>query len=145
VSWEILVFLFGVFVLVIGLRNVGVVAWLAEFYAAVRDPQAQLGAIVGISAIGSALLNNHPMALLNTLAVQSLPENTLHHFLAVLIGGDLGPRLLPTGSLAGLLWLDALARHRVYVGVWLFFRIGLAVAGPTLLVSLGILLFYSQW
>jgi Na+/H+ antiporter NhaD/arsenite permease-like protein len=50
--------------------------------------------VIGISsALGSALLNNHPMAILNALAIRNLPDGTQHLVLAALIGGDLGPRL----------------------------------------------------
>ena len=56
-----------------------------------------------------------------------------------LIGGDLGPRLLPVGSLAGLLWLDALRRLKVDVSLVDFVRVGAAITVPTLAVSLWLL------
>ena len=59
-----------------------------------------------------------------------------------LVGGDLGPRLLPMGSLAGLLWLEMLRRHGVDVSVGRFVRVGLLVAIPTIAVSLAILSLY---
>src|SRR5262249_42637402 len=67
-SWEILIFLFGVFVIVLGLRNVGLVAWVTDLYSAAVGPSAKV-AVIGISsAIGSAVLNNHSMAMLNSLS-----------------------------------------------------------------------------
>jgi arsenical pump membrane protein len=55
----------------------------------------------------------------------------------VLVGGDIGPRLLPVGSLAGLLWIDPAAAVGVEVGVGLFLRLGtLVVPRPTLAASL---------
>jgi arsenical pump membrane protein len=138
-SWEILIFLFCVFVIVLGLRNVGLVAWVTELYSAAAGPSAKV-AVIGISsAIGSAVLNNHPMAILNALAIHGVEGSTQQHMLAALIGGDLGPRLLPMGSLAGLLWLDSLRRQGVHVSAYRFVRVGVPVTIPTLGLSLLIL------
>ena len=60
--------------------------------------------------------------------------------MAALIGGDLGPRLLPIGSLAGLLWLNSLQMLGVYIRPSQFVLVGLPVTIPALGVSLIILL-----
>ena len=94
--------------------------------------------VIGISsALGSALLNNHPMAILNALAICPMARNLF--VLAALIGGDLGPRLLPMGSLAGLLWLDLLRQGGTKISVAHFILVGLPVTIPTLALSLFIL------
>jgi arsenical pump membrane protein len=134
VAWDVLVFLPAVFVLTIGLRNVGLVDLLSRWYA-----DAGLGVIGATSAIGSALLNNHPMALVNMLALETRPGTGSVEFLAALVGGDLGPRLLPTGSLAGLLWLESCRRLGVHVSPGTFVRVGLILTIPTLVVSLALL------
>jgi len=139
-SWEILIFLFCVFVMVQGLGNVGFVSVITDFYSSVKDTSLQIALVAVSSAVGSAVLNNHPMAILNTLAIRDLSQPTLQHVLAALIGGDLGPRLLPMGSLAGLLWLDSLRKQGVHIGLGLFIRVGMAVTVPTLALSLIILL-----
>ena len=94
----------------LGLENVGIARWLAEVYGAPSSLPGSLAAIAGTSAIGSAIMNNHPMAALNALVMRTLPGDVTWRTLAALVGGDLGPRLLPMGSLAGLLWLDMTAR-----------------------------------
>jgi arsenical pump membrane protein len=144
VSWEILIFLFCVFVIILGLRNVGLVPRIAHLYAFASDSSAQIVVIALLSTIGSAILNNHPMAILNALAIRDMPGNTLPHVLAALIGGDLGPRLLPMGSLAGLLWLDLLRRQGIHIALSRFIRVGLAVTLPTLVLSLSLLLLSMQ-
>ena len=138
-SWEIPVFLFCVFVIAIGLRNVGFVDRLANFYASASEPTIKVFLVGVSSALGSAVLNNHPMAILNALAIGSLPEPDRNLILAALIGGDLGPRLLPMGSLAGLLWLDSLRRQGVQVTSSKFIRVGVPVTLPALALSLLIL------
>jgi arsenical pump membrane protein len=134
VRWEILIFLFGVFMLAIGLRNTGVVGQLSDLY----DKAGDVG-IGAVSAFGSAIINNHSMALTNLLAIQETPDAGKHEFLAALIGGDLGPRLLPMGSLAGLLWYASLRTMLIEVPLGQFILVGAAVTLPTLAVSLGLL------
>ena len=136
VAWDVLIFLPAVFVLTIGLRNVGLVDLLSRWYA-----DAGLAVIGATSAIGSAVLNNHPMALVNMLALETRPGTGSVEFLAALVGGDLGPRLLPTGSLAGLLWLESCRQTGVHISPGTFARVGLILTVPTLVVSLALLLF----
>lgn len=132
VAWDVLIFLPAVFVLSVGLQNVGLVDLLAGWYQ-----DAGVGLIGATSAIGSAALNNHPMALINMLALEPGPDAA--PFLAALVGGDLGPRLLPTGSLAGLLWLESCRRMGVEVSPGLFLRVGVILAAPTLVLALALL------
>src|SRR5262249_19481620 len=125
------VFLWGVFAIVTALRHVGVTAHLAAFYQMTSGP-AQIAVVGATSALGSALVNNHPMSILNMLAL-----GTNHRaLLAALVGGDLGPRLLPMGSLAGLLWMDLMRRNGAPVALGRFVKLGALVLLPTLLLSL---------
>jgi len=134
VSPDILVFLWGVFLLVIGLRHVGVVARLAHLYEIVpQGGLGELGLVGGIAALGSALVDNHPMALLNMMALGARESG--QPLLAALIGGDIGPRLLPIGSLAGLLWMDILRREGIEISLGQFVRLGTLVLLPSLTVS----------
>jgi arsenical pump membrane protein len=134
VAWEILLFLLGMFLLAQGLQNVGVVDRLVDVY------QDTGSGVIGLtSALGSAVLNNHSMALTNLLAIRDLPGADDHQYLAALVGGDLGPRLLPIGSLAGLLWLTLLTELGVEIPLRRFISVGVAVTVPSLAVSLAVL------
>jgi arsenical pump membrane protein len=133
VAWEIIVFLLGMYLLARALQNIGVVDHLRGLYEAGGMP------VVGVtSAVGSALINNHSMALTNLLAIQGLAGEQ-QAYLAALVGGDLGPRLLPIGSLAGLLWLTLLGRLGVAVPLRTFVSVGTVVTVPSLVVSLAVL------
>lgn len=133
VSWETLAFLACVVVLALGLQQVGLVDRLGAHYA-----QTGLAGVGVTSAVGSALLNNHPMAYMNMLALEASAHGHTG-VLAALIGGDLGPRLLPMGSLAGLLWLDALRRQGVHVPLRTFVAVGAVATVPALAVGLALL------
>ena len=134
VAWEILVFLLGMFLLAEALRNAGVVDRLTDLYE-----EGGQGTIGVASALGSALINNHSMALTNLLAVEALPTAGDADYLFALVGGDLGPRLLPIGSLAGLLWIAVLRGLDVEVTLRRFVAVGAAVTVPSLAVSLAVL------
>jgi arsenical pump membrane protein len=133
VSWELLPFLFGVLVLATALARVGVTGSLRALYAATPYPLATVGTV---AAAGSALIDNHPMALLHSLALADAPPRLVF---AALVGGDLGPRLLPIGSLAGLLWTHQLRQGGVVVPLGTFVRVGFVVTVPSLVASLAVL------
>lgn len=139
VSFDILAFLWGIFLVVQGLRAVGVVDQLRALYAAAGS--GRLATIGATSALGSAVIDNHPMSILNMLAVDA--SHGPAPLLAALVGGDLGPRLLPIGSLAGLLWIDLLRRSGVEIGLGRFLRLGTLVLLPTLAISLALLWLYT--
>jgi arsenical pump membrane protein len=136
VSWETLAFLMAVLILSMGLFEVGLVDRLTALYYG-----GDVGTVGATSAVGSALLNNHPMSHLNMMALESAGASDVN-VLAALVGGDLGPRLLPMGSLAGLLWLELLRRRGVEIRLRTFVKIGAAVTLPALVVCLAILALY---
>ena len=137
VSIDILAFLWGVFLVVAALRNVGLVDRLAGLYDAQPAGGRQLATVGVVAALGSAIVDNHPMSILNMMALGS--QGGSKPLLAALIGGDIGPRLLPIGSLAGLLWMDLLRRRGIEIGIGKFIKLGTLVLIPTLAVSLALL------
>jgi arsenical pump membrane protein len=138
VAWALFPFLTGVFLLAVALDRVGVVGWLRALYAS-GPPIATIGVT---SALGSALINNHPMSVLNAFALQGAGDTA---YFAALIGGDLGPRLLPVGSLASLIWYAILRKHEVSVSLAAFVRTGIILTVPTLAVSLAVLWLLGLW
>jgi arsenical pump membrane protein len=139
VAWDVLAFLFCIFVTALGLENAGITRNMSDLYRSAGGGGATIALIGGFSSIGSALVNNHPMAILNALAMQTLPGDPRWPTLAALVGGDLGPRLLPMGSLAGLLWTEMLRRLGVEISLRQFVRTGALVTAPALAGSLLVL------
>jgi arsenical pump membrane protein len=133
VAWGTLAFLVGVFLLGVAMQNVGVVGRLAVLYEG-----AGPFVIGGVAAVASALMNNHPTAIMNALALGAENADKLD-ILAALVGGDLGPRLLPTGSLAGLMWVALLRTHGVAITPLQFLRVGVVVLVPSLVAALAVL------
>jgi arsenical pump membrane protein len=77
-------------------------------------------------ALSCNLMNNLPAGLIAGEIAQTaaMPEIVRK---AILIGIDLGPNLSVTGSLATILWLQALRREGISVSAVDFLKIGLAV------------------
>jgi len=89
-----------------------------------------------ILAFASNLMNNLPAGLVASTAVaQAHPPRLVVD--SLLIGVDLGPNLSITGSLATILWLQAIRREGEDVGFWKFLRVGSLTMAPALAASLG--------
>lgn len=140
ISWSVLPLVGGLFVIVAAIEQTGVVEWLARQLSGFAS-NGQNVAIVGagvVVALVSNVINNLPAGLLAGEVVHA--ANVGHTMsAAVLIGVDLGPNLSVTGSLATILWLNALRREGLYVSAWQFLRLGMVVMTPALVCSLVIL------
>lgn len=136
VEWGILAFLFGMFLQVEALRHAGLTERTRAVYASISasDGSRSVG-VAMISALGSAILNNHPMALVNAAALRGSSNDARRDILAALVGGDLGPRLLPIGSLAGLFWFEALRREGVRISFRGFALVGLVTTIPSVITG----------
>lgn len=139
VSWSILPLVAGLFVMVQGLENAGLLRLLVDGLQSLASVPALLANMAAAFSVGvlSNLMNNLPVGVISGAAVHATPQSS-RLVSAVLVGVDLGPNLSVTGSLATILWLIALRRERVEITAWEFLRIGM-VAMPLALLG-GVLL-----
>jgi arsenical pump membrane protein len=138
ISWSVLPLVAGLFVLVEGVEQTGVLRSLSAALssAAARSATGTAWGTGIILALVCNLMNNLPAGLLagSTVTAAHLPPRVIG---AALIGVDLGPNLSVTGSLATILWLLALRREGQHVGAWEFLRLGIVVMPPAFLLALG--------
>lgn len=140
VSWSIIPFVAGLFVIVEALDKTGFIQILSSWIQRQSDVSVTRTAWSSglIIAFGSNILNNLPAGL---IAAEVLHTAHVHEMIrsAVLIGVDLGPNLSVTGSLATILWLTALRREGISVSGWTFLKTGAVVMIPVLILSLLVL------
>jgi arsenical pump membrane protein len=142
--WQVVVFSLGMYLVVYGLRNAGLTAWLTALLERFAS-HGVWGAALGtgfVTAILSSIMNNMPTVLVGALAIDgSSAQGVVREAMvyANVIGADLGPKITPIGSLATLLWLHVLSAKGIRISWGAYFRIGILLTLPILLVTLSAL------
>jgi len=138
--WKVVVFSIGMYLVVFGLRNVGLTAIVTGWIASAVGHGRLAGTLAtgALSAGMSAVMNNMPTVMVNALAIHGVHATSqgLALPLANVVGSDLGPKMTPIGSLATLLWLHTLGKKGVHIGWGYYMRMGLVLTLPVLAATL---------
>jgi len=143
--WQIVAFGLGMYVVVYGLRNAGLVAFYshAAIWLASHGLVAATLGVGTLSALLSAVANNLPAVLIGSIGLHGAhgltPLTREAAVYANIVGCNLGPKLTPIGSLATLIWLHVLARRGEPISWRSYLRWGLVLTPPVLFATLAAL------
>lgn len=131
VDWGLLVFFIGLFLIVGGAENAGIVAKLLSF--AQNWNLHDLPVFTAVVAVLSNIVSNVPAVMLLKTIVPSF-ANPHTAWLALAMASTLAGNLTITGSVANLIVVES-ARPELEIGFWEYFRVGLPITIVTLLVG----------
>ena len=142
--WQVVIFSLGMYLVVYGLKNAG----LTTYMTMALNRMAEFGiwgAALGtglLTALLSSGMNNMPTVLVGALSIQASDATGVVReamIYANVIGSDLGPKITPIGSLATLLWLHVLERKGIRITWGYYFKVGVVLTLPILLITLSAL------
>ncbi|QQC63142.1 arsenic transporter [Paraburkholderia ginsengisoli] len=142
--WQVVIFSLGMYLVVYGLRNQGLTGYVAQIlsYLAAHGVWAAALGTGLLTAFLSSVMNNMPTVLVGALSIDASNATGIAKeamVFANVIGSDLGPKITPIGSLATLLWLHVLARKNVTITWGYYFKTGIVLTLPILVVTLAAL------
>ncbi|MBZ5573029.1 MAG: anion transporter [Acidobacteriia bacterium] len=132
VDWGLLVFFIGLFLVVGGAENAGIVRKLLE-YAEHWNLQS-LPVFVVVVAFLSNLVSNVPAVMLLKSLIPDF-ANPQAAWLALAMASTLAGNLTITGSVANIIVVES-AKPDIEIGFWEYFRVGLPITVSTLLIGL---------
>jgi arsenical pump membrane protein len=147
IGWDVVLFMSGMFVIAVGLRNAGLTTLLQNVLRTVGG--ASLSGISFVAALlsgaMSSIINNHPTADIMGLTIRDMtfaagPQMNKFLALSALIGGDLGPKMLPIGSLAAMMWFRLLADKGVRIRYRQYIAMGIPLTFAAIVTSVLVLL-----
>ena len=129
VDWGLLVFFVGLFLIVGGAENAGIVGRLLQL--AQRWNLHQTAVFAGVTAVLSNIVSNVPAVMLLKSVVPGFP-NAHTAWLILAMASTLAGNLTITGSVANIIVVES-AKPDVHVGFWEYFRVGLPITVLTML------------
>ncbi|MBI2171884.1 MAG: anion transporter [Chloroflexi bacterium] len=136
VDWVLLLFFGGLFVVIGGARQAGVLDLLLDRV----DVASTVGGIVSIhavSAVASQLVSNVPLTVLMIPLVERVPGDTL--WISLAAGATLGGNATIIGAVANIIVAEGAYREGIVMKFMEFLKVGLVVTTLTLLASIGVL------
>jgi arsenical pump membrane protein len=129
INWDIVLFMFSIFLVVQGLETAGITNLLASALLTTSKLPSALGIFVPstVVTVGASFMNNWPMTILGLLSIQHIGASgsaLTGLIFSNIIGNNLGPHFFPLGSLAIVIWLETMKRKGVSIGLKEYLKVG---------------------
>ncbi|MFN4308633.1 arsenic transporter [Sulfurihydrogenibium azorense] len=139
--WKIVIFSIGMYVVVYSLKNTGFTDFITYIIKQTTSISLDLGIVATgfLAALLSSVMNNLPSVMVVNLSIldTGFDIQTMKYLAyANVVGCDLGPKITPIGSLATLLWLYVLNQKGIHISWGYYFKVGVVLTLPTLLITL---------
>lgn len=139
--WKIVIFSIGMYVVVYSLKNTGFTDFITYIIKQTTSISLDLGILATgfLAALLSSVMNNLPSVMVVNLSIldTGFDIQTMKYLAyANVVGCDLGPKITPIGSLATLLWLYVLNQKGINISWGYYFKVGVVLTIPTLLITL---------
>lgn len=132
-SPSLFIFVTGMTVIVAGVERTWLDGWTPPLPGGMVG---QVAVAAGAGAIGSAIVNNLPMAVFATHLIERVgPSQRDALAYGTLVGANIGPALTTFGSLATIIWLTLVRRYGLVVTTGMYMRVSLVTIPPTLLAA----------
>lgn len=147
--WHILIFAFSMYVIIYGLHNAGLTAFLVKFCEPIVNQGLFQASFMmgGLVSLLSNLFNNHPALMVGTITLTEMgldPITLKTIYLANIIGSDIGSLLLPIGTLASLIWMHILKQNKIKIKWKDYLKVSFIVIPLTTFVTLFLLFYWVQ-
>lgn len=130
--WVLIPFVLSMFVIVTALQKWEVTDAIARALGGGSSEILKYGVV---SALAANIMNNIPMSVFFSAVLSS--GQGAGAIYATIIGSNIGAYFTPIGALAGIMWMSILKKSDVKMSFAKFSMVGVLVALPVLLVSLG--------
>ncbi|MBN1135747.1 MAG: ArsB/NhaD family transporter [Anaerolineae bacterium] len=143
VDWTTLLFFIGVFVLVGGLENAGVIDWITQAIVRLAGNSLTLATVlmVWVSGLVSGIVDNIPFTVA-ALPVAEMLSNSIPAasgnpvlYWALILGADMGGNLTYVGASANIVAIGILAQAGYRITFGRFLRDGALITVATLVVA----------
>ena len=140
INWDILLFMFCIFIVVRGLQSAGVTNLLASVLVATSQLPSALSVFAPsmVVTVGASFMNNWPMTILGMLSINQTATTgsaLTNLVFSNIIGNNLGPHFFPLGSLAILMWLEIMRRKGVSISIKEYLKIGATLSAVQVAVA----------
>ncbi|AZN38695.1 arsenic transporter [Paenibacillus albus] len=148
--WYILIFAFSMYVIIYGLKNIGLTEWLIHFLHPIVSGSLLNASMLmgGLLSVLSNMFNNHPALMVGTLTLTNMgldPLTLKISYLASVIGSDIGSLLLPIGTLATIMWMHIIKKGGVKISWGQYLKVTILVIPITVLFTLVLLNYWVTW